>query len=212
MPATKILVVGGADEPARCLVQFLRERGYLVRAAASAPDALNDLALWSPHAAIVDADLPDGDGMKTSVEITRRMPMCRVVLVSEPGELPGLPATGHAMEIVQKPVSPGLIVAVIAKLVESAFAGERRRVWRTMGPRTAVFLIRGKMREVAVTENVSACGIRAVSRSPWRLGESIVVELPKPRGPVSARVVYCLPLEGGRYVSGLAFTPCLPAA
>jgi two-component system KDP operon response regulator KdpE len=64
-----VLVVDDEPQILRALRVVLREAGFEVLSAQSAPEALDLAALRAPRAAIVDLVLPEGDG----VEVTRRL-------------------------------------------------------------------------------------------------------------------------------------------
>jgi two-component system, OmpR family, KDP operon response regulator KdpE len=65
----RVLVVDDELQILRALRVVLREAGFEVIAAQSAPEALDLAAVRAPRAAIVDLVLPDGDG----VEVTRSL-------------------------------------------------------------------------------------------------------------------------------------------
>jgi hypothetical protein len=54
-----------------------------------------------------------------------------------------------------------------------------------------------------ITENVSECGARIISKRRWRVNESVLVSLP-PKFTATGHVVYCQSLPSGNYVLGIA--------
>ncbi len=66
-PRPRVLVVDDEPQILRALKVVLREAGFEVLSAQSAPEALDLAAVRAPRAAIVDLVLPEGDG----VEVTR---------------------------------------------------------------------------------------------------------------------------------------------
>ena len=58
--------------------------------------------------------------------------------------------------------------------------------------------------ERTYTDNISSCGVRVYSTRSWQLGDTVEVV---PRNEDSARgnVVYCQPLDDGRFVIGVKF-------
>ena len=83
-PASKprVLVVDDELQILRALRVVLREAGFEVIAAQSAPEALDLAAVKAPRAAIVDLVLPGGDG----VEVTRSL---RAERDADPGAVGG---------------------------------------------------------------------------------------------------------------------------
>ncbi len=68
-PRPRVLVVDDEPQILRALKVVLREAGFEVLSAQSAPEALDLAAVRAPRAAIVDLVLPEGDG----VEVTRSL-------------------------------------------------------------------------------------------------------------------------------------------
>ncbi len=68
-PPPRVLVVDDEPQILRALRVVLREAGFEVLAAQSAPEALDLAAVRAPRAAIVDLVLPGADG----IEVTRRL-------------------------------------------------------------------------------------------------------------------------------------------
>jgi PilZ domain-containing protein len=59
------------------------------------------------------------------------------------------------------------------------------------------------LKESALTENVSSRGIRVASEHEWKPGDPVLVNSMQDHVWCQARVVYCKPLEKGRFAVGL---------
>ena len=59
--------------------------------------------------------------------------------------------------------------------------------------------------EIAYTENVSAHGVRVISRRAWKPGEELQVTSVKDWATMRGSVVYCQKLDSGRFCVGLNF-------
>jgi hypothetical protein len=90
--------------------------------------------------------------------------------------------------------------------MQQTFAAQR--VENRMSMKTTALLIgrHGKLGvEKAITENVSARGVRVISATEWYTDDTILVSLPAGHFTSAARVTYCDPMGPGRYVTGLEF-------
>lgn len=81
----RILVVDDAENMCWVLDRILSERGHAVRTARSAAEALAAAADFDCHVAVVDYRLPDGNGLDLIVEMTRRLPSLRSILMTSYG-------------------------------------------------------------------------------------------------------------------------------
>lgn len=61
--AIRVLVVDDAELARTTLTSVLRRAGHEVRAAATIGEAEHELEHWAPQCLVVDARLPDGDGI-----------------------------------------------------------------------------------------------------------------------------------------------------
>ncbi len=60
--------------------------------------------------------------------------------------------------------------------------------------------------EAVVTENVSACGVRASTKRHWQPGETLRISRSWSKFYLPARVAYCQQLSKDRFCIGLSFT------
>ncbi|MGH9744916.1 MAG: PilZ domain-containing protein [Candidatus Acidiferrales bacterium] len=90
--------------------------------------------------------------------------------------------------------------------MQQTFAAQR--VENRMAMKTTALLIgrHGKLGvEKAITENVSARGVRVISATEWYTDDTILVSLPAGHFTTAARVTYCDPISKGQFVTGLEF-------
>lgn len=101
-----VLVVDDSEAVARTLAWVLEASGYVTAVAYSGKDAVALASKVGANVAIVDIGLPDVDGIKTAVEICKRLPHCRILLISgDPASTPLLDQQ-KTFEVVAKPVEP----------------------------------------------------------------------------------------------------------
>ncbi len=58
-------------------------------------------------------------------------------------------------------------------------------------------------REMAIAQNVSACGMRVATEDVWLPGEPVLLSSPKSGLRTRARVVYCKRMENNKFAVGL---------
>ncbi|MFP5275867.1 MAG: response regulator [Acidobacteriota bacterium] len=123
-----ILLVDDEVQVAQTLEMIFLSRGYKVRIAHSAEEAIDAIADWEPELAIVDVMLPHMNGIELSEVLRANHPNCQVVLMS------GHPATGDLVqslrrdgqplaEVLMKPLHPAHILEIVAGLLPGV-AGE----------------------------------------------------------------------------------------
>ncbi len=103
----KILVLDDDVHVAETLQMILQARGYRVRVANSAEEAIETISAWEPELAIVDVMLPCMNGLEFGEVLRSNYPNCQVVLMS------GHPATTELLESAQKDGSP--LLEILAK-------------------------------------------------------------------------------------------------
>jgi DNA-binding NtrC family response regulator len=117
----KILVVDDEATIAQTLELIFESRGYEVRVANSAEEAIDIIAGWKPDLAILDVMLPQMNGIELGLVLESNYPECRLLLMSgHPGTaamLEGAERTGHHFEILAKPVHPSFILDTVATLL-----------------------------------------------------------------------------------------------
>jgi len=60
-----------------------------------------------------------------------------------------------------------------------------------------------RLKETAITQNVSACGIRVATEHLWRPGDGVLLSSPEATFHSQARVVYYQHVENNRFAVGL---------
>lgn len=124
MPARqKPLVLVVDDEPgvAKTLAWMLEQSDYVTAVAYTGKDALELASRVTASLAIVDVNLPDVDGIKVAAEICRRVPGCKILLITgDPNSAPLLEwlKTGERkFEFLAKPFEPPDLLNTVATLL-----------------------------------------------------------------------------------------------
>jgi DNA-binding response OmpR family regulator len=125
MPGSrKILIVDDEPKVAETLDLIFSTRGYEVRAAFSAEQAIEILAGWKPELAIVDVMLPQMNGIEFGIALKSNYPDCVLLLLSgHPGTvdlLEGAREQGHNFDILAKPLHPAFILDTVSSLLPAA--------------------------------------------------------------------------------------------
>lgn len=117
----KILIVDDEPKIAETLELIFSTRGYDVRTAYSAEEAIEVLAWWRPDLAIVDVMLPQMNGIDFGIVLQSNYPECRLLLLSgHPGTtalLEGAREKGHHFDILAKPLHPAFILDTVSSLL-----------------------------------------------------------------------------------------------
>jgi len=120
-PTGKILIVDDEVHISETLGMVFSARGYEVRGANSAEQAIEILAQWQPDAAILDVMLPHMNGIDLGLVIRSNYPTCRLLLISGHPDTGALleeaKAKGHSFEILAKPIHPAYILAAVSDLL-----------------------------------------------------------------------------------------------
>lgn len=116
----RILVVDDEASIADTLALILSSRGYELKVAYSAEQAIDILAEWHPGLAIMDVMLPLMNGIDLAMVLKANYPSCRIILFS------GQPDTsrlldealkkGHHFNILAKPIHPGFILDTVSDM------------------------------------------------------------------------------------------------
>jgi CheY-like chemotaxis protein len=122
MPGSpKILVVDDEVKVAETLALIFSTRGYEVRVAYSAEQAIETLAEWKPDLALVDVMLPQMNGIELGIALEQNYPQCQLLLLSgHPGTsalLEGAREQGHNFDILAKPLHPAYILDTVSHLL-----------------------------------------------------------------------------------------------
>ncbi len=119
--AYKVLIVDDEHAISDSLARIFVLRGYLVKTAYSAEQAIEIIEAWAPELAIVDVVLPKMNGIDLAILLRQHYPSCNVLLVS--GQLitsdlaDEAAQRGHTFDILAKPVPlPDLLETAAALL------------------------------------------------------------------------------------------------
>ncbi len=122
MPGSRrILIVDDEPNVTETLGLIFSTRGYEVREAYSAEQAIEVLAEWKPDLAIVDVMLPQMNGIEFGIALEANYPECQLLLLSgHPGTgalLEWAKERGHNFDILAKPLHPAFILDMVANLL-----------------------------------------------------------------------------------------------
>jgi two-component system alkaline phosphatase synthesis response regulator PhoP len=126
-PQHSILVVEDETSIASFVAAYLRNAGYAVKTAASAQNALIQLAGETPALIILDLNLPDGDGVELCRRIRKTSDVPILMLTARDEDIDkiiGLEV--GADDYMTKPFNPRELVARVKSILRRA-APERRR-------------------------------------------------------------------------------------
>jgi len=113
-PKRKILVVDDENLIADTLVQILNMMGYDAVSVYSGTEAV-ERAMSVPFDLLIsDVVMPEMNGIESAIEICKRTPNCKVLLVSGNNRTADLlkasEESGHTFEVLAKPVPPQMIL------------------------------------------------------------------------------------------------------
>jgi len=112
------------DEPGilKTLSWLLEQSGYRTAAALSGQAACEILKSTAPDLVILDVNLPDVHGLSVAAEICKRMPNCKVLLLSgeTTAEVRRAIENGLKAEVLEKPVPPSDLLAKIKSMLSSS--------------------------------------------------------------------------------------------
>jgi CheY-like chemotaxis protein len=120
-PQPLVLVVDDEPGVAKTLASTLEQSGYVTAVAYTGKDAVELASRVTATLAIVDVNLPDVDGIKVAAEICRRLPACKILLIT--GDLNSAPLlewlkTGERrFQFMAKPFEPPDLLKTVAKLL-----------------------------------------------------------------------------------------------
>lgn len=129
-PRKSILVVDDNIGVAETLTWVLQDAGYAATFALSSKAAIGIASGIPLDLAVVDVTLPDLDGIKTAVEICKRIPTCRILLMSGDTEsaplLEGARRDGIKFEILAKPIPPSELLPKLESLLANGKGATRQ--------------------------------------------------------------------------------------
>lgn len=77
-----ILIVDDDESVLKTLARYLRKRGYRISTASGGKEALEKIAKEPPHLVLLDALMPEMDGIETLEQIRLKFPDIDVVMIS----------------------------------------------------------------------------------------------------------------------------------
>lgn len=108
IPKPTVLVVDDTAAVSTTLMWVLRDSGYNCTAVATRAEALEVCAGVAPDLALIELNLPDGSGVDTVRDLRRRVPDCRILLISSDPEagdyIARTTVAGLKCELLPKPI------------------------------------------------------------------------------------------------------------
>jgi CheY-like chemotaxis protein len=115
------LIVDDERIVADTLGVIFTEKGYDVRAAHSAEQALEIVAEWPPDLAILDVVLPKMHGIDLAILLREQLPSCQTLLFSGQAFTDDLLSEfekrGYNFALLRKPIHPSSLLNTAAKLL-----------------------------------------------------------------------------------------------
>jgi DNA-binding NtrC family response regulator len=145
--APRILIVDDEPDAAEYLKLLIERRGFLVRTALCAAEAVEALASWQPAIVLMDVVLPDADGIELLRKFKELSPESQVIMVTGYGSVQKAVEAMRigAFTFIEKPVDPELLVATIEKAGEKfALSAENRRLREELREHTSFANILGR--------------------------------------------------------------------
>lgn len=120
----RVMVVDDESSIADTVTEILRMSGYAAIAAYDADEALEVALLSPPQLVITDVALPGMNGIELAVTIRRIYPDCKILLFSGRASTADLMESahraGHHFTLLNKPVPPADLLAMVAEHLEEA--------------------------------------------------------------------------------------------
>jgi DNA-binding NtrC family response regulator len=129
MPGKKrILIVDDQVVIADSLAKIFSNNGYEAKSAYSVEAAIEAVAEWTPHLAIIDVRLRELNGFDFAIELQEMFPSCEVALFTGLTDLSDLVEkarnAGHTFEVISKPILPKDILDIVARMLSGNVEGE----------------------------------------------------------------------------------------
>jgi DNA-binding response OmpR family regulator len=117
----RILVVDDEQAIANSLSWVLDREGFETRAVYSGEEAIETADTFLPNALICDVLMAGISGIETAVQIRRKFPSCKVLVISghvSPADLvAGGAAKDHPFDFLSKPVHPRVLLEKLRALL-----------------------------------------------------------------------------------------------
>ena len=109
----RVLFVDDERVIADTLVAIFIGKGYQARAAYSAEQAVEIVAVWTPGLAVIDVYLPGMNGIDFAKALQQSVPACRAILFSGRASVDlTLSSAAGEFELLAKPLHPGDLLQV----------------------------------------------------------------------------------------------------
>jgi DNA-binding NtrC family response regulator len=116
----KVFILDDDATFAQEISRFLQRHGYLVQTAGLLSEARNVLSGFYPDIALLDLQLPDGQGTDMITEIREKLPFCLILMVSGHGSISAAvdAVKMGAENFLTKPIHPEQLLITLERLAE----------------------------------------------------------------------------------------------
>jgi two-component system NtrC family sensor kinase len=121
-PAARILIVDDDEQVAAALIRLLQRNGYTSTRASNAQEALQLLDQGPFDVALVDVVMPVIQGPELIPLLNAKQPNLQVIMMSGSGtvDIAVRSLTGGAMDFIEKPAKPGVVLRSVERAVRNA--------------------------------------------------------------------------------------------
>jgi CheY-like chemotaxis protein len=128
----RVLVVDDEPAIADTIAKILCLSGYTATAQYDGDGALESALIAPPQLLITDVVMPGMSGIELAITVKRVFPDCRIMLFSGVASSDGLLAAaqreGHNFTLLNKPVPPADLLAMVANHLDSSCATQTAKV------------------------------------------------------------------------------------
>ncbi len=203
----RILVIDDDDQTRAMLDELLREEGYEVVSAQSLAAARELFGRTAPDVALLDWQLPDGDGMQFLPELKRHWPELQIIMLT------GYATFDVAVEAVKqgafhfqsKPFHPESLSLLIRRAFEHKQLTDRtdalqRALSRLRGETPTIFASRAMTDILRLVERIAGSDAPILITGESGTGKEVIADLvhslsPRPTGPFVKVNCAALPRE-----------------
>jgi CheY-like chemotaxis protein len=119
----RVLIADDERIVADTLRTILNRSGFEAASVYGGQDALDMARVWPPEIFLSDVVMPEVSGIEAAIQICKMIPECRVLLISGNAEMHHLTRLasleGHHFPILQKPVPPQELLALLRSLTRN---------------------------------------------------------------------------------------------
>ena len=160
------VIVAHAERGSRAALRdILRRAGYVAVSAESEEEALNAIARWRPHAAVLCLPLPGADGVGLLAKVRLHHPLVRCVVVAEPNtDIENAVLRMGAAAYIPAPPNQTSLLAAVRSAVDAA-----NLQWHLAGVDTAAGAADDAQQQLHAVFNAAPIGILVVDAPTGRI-------------------------------------------